>query len=137
MNKKKTIAVVAAVVERDGHYLITQRRPTAVLPHLWEFPGGRCEEGETHEQALAREMDERLEVKVKVGGLISFVSHAYELYSVDLYLYECTLEGGPMQALGVADFRWVRSEEFDAYEFTPADEASMDQLLHEPGRVPC
>ena len=47
----KTIRVVAAVVERDGTYLITQRRESAVLPLLWEFPGGRCEEGETNTEA--------------------------------------------------------------------------------------
>ena len=43
----RTIRVVAAVIERDGRYLITQRRPAAVLPPLWEFPGGRVEEAET------------------------------------------------------------------------------------------
>ena len=50
------IRLVAAVIERDGRYLITQRRSTAVLPGLWEFPGGRVEDGETDEQALSREL---------------------------------------------------------------------------------
>ena len=52
---ERTIRVVAAVLERDGRYLITQRRPTAVLPLLWEFPGGKVEPGETDSQALKRE----------------------------------------------------------------------------------
>ncbi|MBW2225676.1 MAG: NUDIX domain-containing protein [Deltaproteobacteria bacterium] len=87
----KTIRVVAALVERGGQYLITQRRETAVLPLLWDFPGGRVEDGESDEGALAREVGERLGASVEVGQLISFVNHPYEKYAVDLYLYECTL----------------------------------------------
>ncbi|MGB5348187.1 MAG: NUDIX domain-containing protein, partial [Polyangiales bacterium] len=71
----KTIRVVAALVERSGRYLITQRRETAVLPMLWDFPGGRVETGETDEAALAREVAERLGARVDVGQLISFVNH--------------------------------------------------------------
>ena len=84
-----TIRVVAAMIEDRGRYLITQRRPTAVLPSLWEFPGGRVEEGETDEQALAREVLYRLGVSVEVGQLVSFVRHPYERYTIELHLYEC------------------------------------------------
>jgi 8-oxo-dGTP diphosphatase len=128
---RKTIRVVAAVVERDGRYLITQRRPAAVLPLLWEFPGGRVEEGESDQAALQREMGERLDVKVEVGQLISFVSHTYEHYNVDLFLYECVLVSEEIRCRAVNGYRWVTSDEFDAYPFTPADEASMNQLLGE------
>ncbi len=123
------IRVVCAVVERDGHYLITQRRSTAVLPLLWEFPGGRVEPGETDADALTREVKLRLGVDVRVGQLISYINHPYERYSVDLYLYECKLNGGEPSAYHVSDFRWVKSEDFERYSFTPADEASMSQLL--------
>lgn len=128
---RKTIRVVAAVVERDGRYLITQRRPTAVLPNLWEFPGGRSEEGESDAEALRRELKERLDADVRVGQLISFVSHPYEHYTVDLFLYECALESERLIPQAVADYRWVTSAEFDQYPFTPADEASMNKLLGE------
>lgn len=128
---RKTIRVVAAVVERDGRYLITQRRPNAVLPLLWEFPGGRVEDGESDEAALQREMGERLDVKVEVGSLISFVSHAYEHYDVDLYLYACDLVSEEIRCRAVNGYRWAASGEFDAYPFTPADEASMSKLLGE------
>ena len=128
---KRTVRVVAAVVEEEGRYLITQRRPNAVLPLLWEFPGGRCEEGEANTDALRREMEERLGVAVEVGQLISFVSHPYEHYTVDLYLYECRLLSPELSCRAVHDFRWVTSEEFDRYPFTPADEASMSKLLGE------
>ncbi|MEZ4246660.1 MAG: (deoxy)nucleoside triphosphate pyrophosphohydrolase [Polyangiales bacterium] len=129
---RKTIRVVAAVVERDGRYLITQRRENAVLPGLWEFPGGRVEERETDGEALEREMVERLSAHVSVGELISFVSHPYEKYTVDLYLYQCDLRGPEtLESRAVKDFRWVTSDEFDRYSFTPADEASMNKLLGE------
>ncbi len=124
-----TIRVVAGVVGRDGRYLITQRRPTAVLPLLWEFPGGKVEGDETDTEALQREVKHRLGVEVRVGQLISFVSHPYERYTVDLYLYECTLAVGEPAALAVNAFKWVTSHEFDQYPFTPADEASMNKLL--------
>lgn len=118
-------------MERDGHYLITQRRPTAVLPNLWEFPGGKCEAGETDAGALKREVLERLGAEIDVGQMISFVSHPYEHYTVDLYLYECRLLTEKPSPKAVQDFRWVTSSQFDQYEFTPADEASMSKLLGE------
>lgn len=128
-----TIRVVAAVVEHDGRYLITQRRPSAVLPLMWEFPGGRVEAGETDAAALKREVRHRLGVDIEVGQLISFVSHPYEKYVVDLYLYECRLSPAGAQpnpsVQNVHAFKWVSSAEFDQYPFTPADEASMNKLL--------
>jgi len=127
--KRRTIRVVAAVIEKDRRYLITQRRSSAVLPELWEFPGGKVEAGEDDSQALSREMRERLGVDVKVGKMISFVSHPYEHYSVDLYLYECTLLTDELVRRAVKDFQWITSKQFDDYCFTPADEASMNMLL--------
>ena len=125
----RPIRVVAAVIARDGRYLITQRRPTAVLPLLWEFPGGRVEPGESDADALRREVMHRLGVEVKVGTLISFVSHPYERYTVDLHLYECTIVQGEPLEQNVLAYRWVTSVDFDQYPFTPADEISMSKLL--------
>lgn len=129
MASTKTIRVVAAVLEKDGRYLITQRRATAVLPLMWEFPGGRVEDGETDAIALKREVRHRLGAEIDVGKLISFVSHPYEHYVVDLFLYECALSSGTLDARNVAAFVWATSAEFDQYPFTPADEASMNKLL--------
>ncbi len=125
----KTVRVVAAVIERDGRYLITQRRKSAVLPLLWEFPGGRVESGETDSDALRREVLHRLGVEVEPGQLISYVNHPYERYAVDLYLYECRILRGEPSAANVNDFQWATSAEFDRYAFTPADELSMSKLL--------
>lgn len=131
-NDPRTIRVVAAVIERDGRYLITQRREGAVLPNLWEFPGGRVEDEESDEGALVRELAHRLGCDGSVGELISFVSHPYDRYTVDLYLYQCSLPAGTeLECLAVQAYRWVTSEEFDRFPFTPADEASMNALLGE------
>lgn len=127
----RTIRVVAALVEREGRYLITQRRETAVLPLLWDFPGGRVEEGESDEAALVREVKERLGADVEVGQLISFVNHPYEKYAVDLFLYECKLLGEHLSCVAVKAYAWVTSKEMESYAFTPVDEASMTKLLGE------
>lgn len=121
---------MAAVIEKEGKYLITQRRVTAVLPGLWEFPGGKVEEGESDEAALRREVRERLGVDVLVKGRIASREHQYQGYKVDLNLYQAELESAHQpRALRVADFRWVGSEEFEKYPFPAADQATTDLLL--------
>jgi 8-oxo-dGTP diphosphatase len=126
---KRTIRVVAAVIAQNGRYLITQRRPAAVLPLLWEFPGGRVEPGETDATALKREVLHRLGVDIEPGKLMSFVTHPYERYSIDLHLYECVIKSGQPKPINVNAYAWATSEEFDGYPFTPADELSMAKLL--------
>ncbi len=127
---ERIVRVVAAVIEAEGRYLITQRRATAVLPNLWEFPGGKIEPGERDEDALQREIKERLDADVRVLEMISFVRHPYERYTVDLHLYQCELLSD-VRARAVQDFRWITSSQFDDFAFTPADEASMTKLLDE------
>ena len=127
-----TIRVVAAVIEQNGRYLVTQRRPTALLPLLWEFPGGKVEAGESDLEALAREVRHRVGVEIKPGAQISSVSHTYEHYTVELHLYECRLLRGEPSVVNVHQFRWVESDDFDQLPFTPADEASMSKLLGMP-----
>lgn len=124
------VRVVAAVIPRGDRYLITQRRPTAVLAGLWEFPGGKVEEGESEVDALKREVQERVGADVEVGACIARRTHDYDGYSVDLALYQARLVGdAEPQAVRVADCRWVKSSEFENYRFPAADQATMDLLL--------
>jgi 8-oxo-dGTP diphosphatase len=126
----RVLRVVAAVIERDGKYLITQRRDEAVLAGLWEFPGGKVEPGESDAEALAREVRHRVGVTVTVGERVTDREHPYDGYVVHLSLYRCTLPpDAEPRALGVKDVRWVGSGEFGEYQFPPADQATMDQLL--------
>ncbi len=102
------IRVVAAVIEQQGRYLITQRRSTVVLAGLWEFPSGRVKTGETDEAALRRELRERVGVDVDVGGCTAHRTHRYDGYVVDLVLYRAAI--APAQEprpLRVANLRWV------------------------------
>jgi 8-oxo-dGTP diphosphatase len=127
---KEVIRVVAAVIEHDGRYLITQRQGTAVLPMLWEFPGGRVEPDENESHALLREVKGRIGVDVIVGAKIGEHLHEYTTYQVHLTMYSCKLpaEARPYPAT-VADLRWVTSREFLDYDFPPADEKTMSKLL--------
>ncbi len=126
---KKSIRVVSAAITSGGRYLITQRQEKAVLPLLWEFPGGKVEAGESDEAALIRELYERLGIQAKVCERISSTEREYEKYVVELHLYRCEITYGQPQPRNVRDLAWVCSSEFGEYRFTPADEASMDALL--------
>jgi 8-oxo-dGTP diphosphatase len=124
-----TIRVVAAVIRKDEKYLITQRREFAVLPLKWEFPGGRVEPGEKDEDALKREVRERLEADIVVDGKLGERHHQYRGYTVELVLYAVRLTSEHLRAAQVREYRWVGSNEFDQYEFPAADQATMDALL--------
>ncbi|MCB9759942.1 MAG: (deoxy)nucleoside triphosphate pyrophosphohydrolase [Alphaproteobacteria bacterium] len=130
MDEKPHIRVVAAEIERDGRYLITQRRAQAVLPHLWEFPGGRVEPGEDDTTALLREVRERVGVTIRVGELSLHVAHEYDEYVLDLLVYRATLTEGDPKPLRVADVRWVAPQDFGRFEFPGADQQTVDKLLN-------
>lgn len=124
----KSIRVVAAVIQRDGKYLITQRREHASLPLLWEFPGGRVEPGENDAQALQREFKERLGAVLDVGKPVAFRRHDYEGYSVELVLYEAALQTEGLEPKRVKEYRWVPADEFSQYPFPPADRQTLDDF---------
>ena len=122
--------MVAAVIEDGGRYLITQRNPGAVLPLLWEFPGGRVEDGESDIAALIREVRERIGVSVTVVEQLGHHIHEYAAYDVHLALFSCRLPSGSSPSpVGVNALRWVTSSEMDQYEFPPADQQTMSRLL--------
>ncbi len=127
---KEVIRVVAAVIDHEGRYLITQRNSNAVLPGLWEFPGGRVEPDEAEDAALAREVKIRIGVDVVVGTKLGEHLHEYTNYQVQLTMYSCQLpEGAHPYPAAVADLRWVTSRDFLDYDFPPADEKTMSKLL--------
>lgn len=126
----KSIRVVSAVIQKDGQYLITQRRESATLPLFWEFPGGKVEPGESDAQALEREFTERLGAKIEIGKPVAFRRHDYEGYSVELVLYEATLveSDETFETKRVKEYRWVEADEFSEYPFPPADRQTLDDF---------
>ena len=121
------IVVVAAVIERDGRYLLTLRPGGTHLAGHWEFPGGKCEAGETHADALCRELREELDIDASVGALVHAVTHAYPERTVELHFYACTFEGDPRPMIG-QQMRWVARDDLAALPFPEAD-ADLIRLL--------
>jgi mutator protein MutT len=119
--------VVAAVIEEDGHFLVTRRQHGVHLAGMWEFPGGKIDPDETHENALRREIREELETDVEVGDLILETTHAYEDQTVTLYFYRCVLAGAPRPLLG-QEMRWVARSELPDMGF-PAADAELIRIL--------
>jgi 8-oxo-dGTP diphosphatase len=130
-SERPAVRVVSAEIQRDGQYLITQRQPHAVLPLLWEFPGGRVRDGETDEQALTRNIRDRLGVELVVEHQLLEVTHDYDSYSLILTVYRCELGDQEPRAGKVAALAWVAPEDFADYPFPSADQQSVDLLLKE------
>jgi mutator protein MutT len=115
-----TVIVTAAVVERDGTFLVTRRLDGTHLAGSWEFPGGKCEAGETLEACLQRELREELAVDADVTAEIFAVTHAYEDRRVELHFFRCRIAGEPTAVLG-QDMRWVTRAALAELAFPPAD----------------
>ena len=117
--------VVAAVIERGGRILVSQRGPGAGQPGRWEFPGGKREQGEDDQAALARELREELGVELEVGPLV-WTARAGPLV---LRFFRCPwLPGLRPRPLGSVQFRWVRREDLPALPFPPADAELVSAL---------
>jgi mutator protein MutT len=121
------IVVTAAVIERDGAYLVTKRQAGVHLAGLWEFPGGKCEPHETLAGCLTREIHEELACGVEVGGEIFSTSHDYPERTVQLHFFACELRGEPSPALG-QELRWVPRDELRSLDFPPADHELIELL---------
>ena len=114
------IVVVAAVIERDGAFLLTLRPDGTHLAGHWEFPGGKVHESETHTEALRREIFEELDAVARVGDLVHTVTHAYPEKTVQLFFYKCELDGDPKPMIG-QEMRWVAKDALSALPFPEAD----------------
>jgi len=118
--------VVAALIERGGRLLISQRLPDAGHGGRWEFPGGKRESGEHDSQALHRELREELGIELAIGP------HAWTERSgpLELRFYWCPwAEALRPRALEVVQFRWVPAESLNGYLFPPADSRLVQALV--------
>jgi 8-oxo-dGTP diphosphatase len=121
------IVVAAAVVERDGTFLVTRRQNGVHLEGLWEFPGGKCEPGESYAACLVRELREELAVDAEIGPELLATTHRYPERSVELHFLRGELRGDPAPQQG-QEMRWVSRAELSALEFPPADEELIRRL---------
>ena len=117
---KTPIAVVAAVIEHDDAFLLTLRLDGTHLAGHWEFPGGKVHEGETHAEALRRELLEELDIVAEVGERVHTVIHAYPEKTVELHFYKCGYRGEPRPMMGQA-MEWIPRQQLDQLPFPDAD----------------
>jgi mutator protein MutT len=122
-----TIVVTAAVIERDGRFLVTRRQKGVHLEGYWEFPGGKCDGDEALDACLARELREELAVEAAIGEEIFRTTHAYPDRTVELHFLRCELRGEPVPQIG-QDMRWVRRDDLAGLTFPPADAQLIDVL---------
>ena len=127
------VAVVAAVIEQDEAFLVTLRPDGTHLAGHWEFPGGKVHPGETHVEALRRELFEELDIVGHVGGLVHTITHTYPEKTVELFFYRCGFEGEPKPMMGQG-LRWVPREELGGLPFPDADRALIAVLSSSKSR---
>lgn len=121
------LTVVGAVIVHDGLVLCAQR-DTGALAGLWEFPGGKVEDGESQSDALAREIEEELGCRIRVGAPVITVRHAYDFATVTLTTYRCELLAGTPAATEHRELRWLPPSELGGLEWAPLDIATVRLL---------
>ena len=124
-----TIDVVAAVIEQGDRFLLTKRQDGVHLAGMWEFPGGKVLDAESHADALRREIIEELDVEVIVRDLVLETAHAYPDRTVALFFYRCDLLGTPTPMVG-QEMQWVPRQDLPSLEFPPADDELIRRLMN-------
>ncbi|MEC1528799.1 (deoxy)nucleoside triphosphate pyrophosphohydrolase [Bacillus spizizenii] len=128
---KKTIKVAAAVIQNDKDMILCAlRSPTMSLANLWEFPGGKLEEGENAREALVREIHEELGCKIEAGEIITDIYHEYEKVIVNLISIQAKIVEGEPVAKEHAELRWVPVSELESLEWAPADLPTVNALVN-------
>lgn len=123
------IDVVAAIIRQNGLVLIARRPSKGLLGGLWEFPGGKLEAGESHSEALVREIREELGVEVIAVEKFGVYHHAYTHFKVTLQAWFAELQGEQPTALEASELRWVKIEELDGYPMGKIDRSISNDLL--------
>ncbi len=120
---KRLLVSAVALIDADGRILLAKRPEGKSLAGLWEFPGGKVEDGETPEQALIRELREELGIDVEHACLapLTFASHAYEHFHLLMPLYVCRRWKGIPRSLEGQQLKWVHARDLRSHPMPPAD----------------
>jgi len=125
----KTVHVVAAIIRRDDKILATQRG-YGEYKDGWEFPGGKINEGETAEEAIAREIKEELDADIKVGDLLVTVEHDYKDFHLSMQCFWAELkEDSHIELLEHEAAKWLSMNELNSVEWLPADVKVVDAIV--------
>jgi len=123
------IQVTAAIFFKNGKYLICQRAHDDALPLLWEFPGGKVEEGETLEQCIVRECKEELDVDIRVLVEFGKTKYAYAGKELVFTFFTAEIVGGELTVNVHEQIKWVSIAELRDYSFCPADVEIVERLI--------
>ena len=126
----KTVRVVAAVIRKDNRIFATQRG-YGEFKDGWEFPGGKIEEGETPEQALAREIREELNTEIQVGKLIDTIEYDYPKFHLSMDCFWCEIMQGGLELKEHEAARWLSKEELYSVDWLPADVGVVEKIEEE------
>ena len=127
-NKKREVFVVAGAIIKEGYVFAAQRGNKGETKFKWEFPGGKIEPGETPQQALARELQEELKIKVKVYERITNIVDEYPTQILHIDTYRCELLEGTPTLTEHINMAWSNKEELDQLEFSPADKPTLEKI---------
>jgi 8-oxo-dGTP diphosphatase len=131
--ESKTRKVTAAVIERDGKVLCARRKAGLVAAGLWEFPGGKLEDGEAPETGLKRELEEELGVEARIGAFLCAVPFRGSIMSFELIVYRAELLGAELRLTDHDEVRWLAPAEMDESLFSKPDRPVVRMLA---GRGP-
>lgn len=115
----KTLRVVAAIIESNNQILIAQRLK-GEFAGLWEFPGGKIEEGETTEQALVREIKEEFNTELNINSFLTTIEHQYESFYLIMDCFVCNIKSGDLVLHDHMAYKWIDAH-IDNIEWVPAD----------------
>lgn len=125
--------IAVALVWRDGRLLIARRPAGVHLGGRWEFPGGKCEPGESPAECVRREVREELAIEVEPIRARPPIEYDYGDRQVRLHPFDCVYRAGePHSAIG-SEWRWVRPEELERFDFPPANEGLIRSLARGEG----
>jgi mutator protein MutT len=118
---KRIIDVCGGLIEKDGKFLVAQRKYNDRFGGLWEFPGGKIEDGESKEAAIKRELDEELGIEVETGGTVLVVEDEIPDLKIVIYLIECSVKRGEPRPIDCQDVKWLTLDEIKMLKLAPAD----------------
>ncbi|MFB1081668.1 (deoxy)nucleoside triphosphate pyrophosphohydrolase [Jeotgalibacillus sp. JSM ZJ347] len=129
---KKKVKVVAAVIENENNEILCALRAhNMAIPNMWEFPGGKVEEGENLQEALKREIAEELECEIKAYDVINKNTHEYESFIIELISLKAELVKGVPVATEHAKLIWMPREHLESLVWAPADIPAVKDVMNQ------